>query len=550
MSRAAWLAGSALIATTAALPAAAQTRTAQPRAAQTRTTQVSPYVEIGQGVVADLTNDDVLTYTQLTAGVDATVRSRRVQVQASYQYQRQIGWGDDVGDSETHSGLAQANVQLTRTLSLEAGALATRMRSGIGGYAPAYIGGYGSGGNAQLYSLYGGPSFSTQAGPVAVDAGYRIAYTKADSPDTFRFGTDRALDYFQESTSHQVRGSLATRPGTVLPVGLKLSGGFVREDSSQLDQFYEGKFLRLDGLMPVSRELAIVGGIGWEQIRVGQRDPLLDEDGFPIADGSGRYVTDPASPIRLAYDIDGVIWDAGVMWRPTPRFALEARIGQRYGSMIYTGSLEWQTSPASGLQVRVYDTVTTFGQQLTNGLDSLPTSFFTGGADPFGNRYSGCVFGDGSGDSGAPQPGGCLTPIFQSASGSVYRARGVDAVYSVSRGATRFGVGAGYAHRHYFLPAIPNSVFDRGDDESYYAQAFAQRSLDSRSGITADLYANYFSGGGEGGFDSWGGGVQGAYYRSFGRAYGTLSGGLYTYDADAGESAWIAQALLAFGYRF
>jgi hypothetical protein len=520
---------------------------ATPAQAQSRRVEVSPYIEVGQALVADLTNDDVLTYTQLTAGVNAAVRSRRVQVQLSYQYQRYIAWEGDVGDADVHSGLARADVQLTRAIALEGGALATRTRGGVG--APVYAGGFG-GNSTQLYSLFGGPTLSTHAGPVAVNAAYRLGYTKVETPDLFRDGTGNGLDYYGDSTSHQLTGSLATRPGAVLPVGLTLSGGLVREDTSQLDQFYEGKFLRLDALMPVSRELAVVGGIGWEKIKVGQRDPLVDADGRPVLDRSGRYVTDPDSPIRLAYDIDGVIWDAGVLWHPSPRFELEARIGQRYGSMIYTGSLTWQTGPDAGLQLRVYDTVTTFGQQLTGGLASLPTSFYNGGTDPFGNRYSGCVFGGGTGAGGATQPGACLTPALQSISTAVYRARGVDAVYAVSRGNTRLGVGAGYTNRHYFLPEVPGAELYRSNDESVYAQAFAQRALDSRSGVTADVYANYYTSGLQGSLDSWGGGVQGAYYRSFGRAYGSFSAGLYTYDAEQSESAWIAQALLAFGYRF
>lgn len=536
MSRAALLSGAALLLTVAA-----------PAQAQDRRVEVSPYIEIGQVLSADLTNDDVLTYTQVTAGVNAAVRTRRVQVQLSYQYQRAIAWEDGVRDAEVHSGLARADAQLTRTLSVEAGALATRTQGGLG--APAYLAGFANN-STQVYSLFGGPSFSTRAGPVAVNAGYRLGYTKVETPDLLRDAAGNGLDYYDDSTIHQWNASLATRPGSVLPVGLTLTGAVVREDTGQLDQFYEGKFLRLDALMPVSRELAVVGGIGWEQIQAGQRDPLVDERGFPVLDRSGRYVTDPDSPVRLAYDIDGVIWDAGVVWHPSPRFELEARIGQRYGSMIYTGSLVWQTASNAGLQVRVYDTVTTFGQQLTNGLASLPTSFYNGGTDPFGNRYSGCVFGGGSAPGEGVQPGGCLTPVLQSISTAVYRARGVDAVYSVGFGPTRVGVGAGYTNRHYYLPEVAGADLYRSNDESYYAQAFAQHALDRRSGVTADVYANSFSSGIEGSLDSWGAGVQGAYYRSFGRAYGTLSGGLYTFDVERSESAWIAQALLAFGYRF
>ena len=81
----------------------------------------------------DLSNDDpladdVLTYTAVAAGVDASMDTRRVQVGASYRYERRIAWDDDLADDDVHSGLLRANVGLTRGLSLEAGALAARAR--------------------------------------------------------------------------------------------------------------------------------------------------------------------------------------------------------------------------------------------------------------------------------------------------------------------------------------------------------------------------------------------------------------------------------------
>ena len=37
--------------------------------------------------------------------------------------------------------------------------------------------------------------------------------------------------------------------------------------------------------------VALLGGIGYEDIEISQRAPLLDEDGVPII-RNGRYVTD------------------------------------------------------------------------------------------------------------------------------------------------------------------------------------------------------------------------------------------------------------------
>jgi hypothetical protein len=513
-------------------------------------TDISPYIELGQVVAADLNDGDAVTYTQLTAGVDATVTTQRVQVQANYQYQRFFDWGDGFGNGEVHSGLARANVRLTRWLSLEGGAIATRARSDIrgGGFGPAVN--VSNLNSAQVYGLYAGPTIATRTGPFAVNATYQFGYTKAEVPGAVDLGVGQpALDYYDEATSHLLMGSIGTRAGTVLPIGFTVSGALVREDANQLDQKLEGAYLRADAVLPITRTLAAVGGVGYERIEATQRAPLVDASGRPVVDGAGRFITDPASTPQIAYDTDGIIWDAGVLWRPSPRTALEARIGRRYGTMSYTGSLSWQSGPGSAVQIGVYDSVTTFGRQLTGSLAALPTSYF-GGSDAFGSRYGGCVFGGGTAPDGAPAPGGCLNPVFQSISSATYRARGVDGVYSITRGPTRLGLGAGYASRGYYIPPVPGAVIYRSNDESYYVQGFGQWALDSRSGVTADLYGNYFTSGIENAPDAWGGGAQGSYYRSFGRAYGSLSAGVYGFDVERAEADWIAQALLAVGFRF
>src|SRR3546814_12763327 len=81
---------------------------------------------------------------------------------------------------------------------------------------------------------------------------------------------------------------------------------YEREDASQLDQRYEGKYARADVTMPIGPTVALLGGVGYEDIEIGQRDPLLDADGVPVRDANGRFVTDTSSPRRLSFDTDEI----------------------------------------------------------------------------------------------------------------------------------------------------------------------------------------------------------------------------------------------------
>jgi hypothetical protein len=506
---------------------------------------VSPYIELGQVIDADLTNDDVLTYTEVAAGIDAGIATRSTQAQLSYRYERNIGWGKHLGDDDIHEGLARAAVGVAPGLSVEGGALATRARTDIRSAAPN---GFDVNGDnlTQVYAAYAGPTLGTHIGVVGVSASYRYGYTKVEAPDFVPLAPGQPrLDNFDSAQSHVLQGSLNLKSGEVLPVGVTVSGGWDREDAHQLDQRYDGKFGRADVVAPVSRTLALEGGVGYEKIEISQRDPKRNSDGSPVIDANGRFVTDRSAPRRLAYRTDGLIWDAGVLWRPSPRTQLEAHVGHRYGSTSYAGSFTWQASPSIGAQVVVYDEVDTFARQLRNGIDGLPTSFLAGG-NVFGNIFSGCTFGT----SGAA-PGGCLNDVFQSITSSAYRARGVDAVIVANRGPVQTGFGVGYARRHFYAPDTDGSFTIAGiDDESYFAQYFYRRALDSRSSIEADLYANYYDSGIPGAAGVYSTGATGSYNRTFGRIDAIASLGLFAYDSDDIGKDISAQALISARYHF
>ncbi len=535
--------GVALIALIAGSPALAQ---------DARRVIVTPYVEASQILDADLNGGDVVTYTTLAAGLDGSMQTERVAAQASVRYEHRFSYDDRIGDQDVVSGIARADVQLTRSLSIEAGGIATRARSDIRGSAPGIL--VGNVDNiAQVYAGYVGPSLATSAGPIAINADYRFGYTKVETP-TFAdtgLGT-RRLDYYDDSVGHTALASAGFQPGTLLPVGLTASAGYDRETASQLKQRYEGWFGRGDALLPVSPYVALTAGVGYEKIETSQKDALTDAAGVPVLDEDGRFVTAPGSPRRIAYRTDGVYYDAGVIWRPNRRTSVEAHVGRRYGSMSYTGTATYQASKQVGLAVSVYDGVQTFGRQLRTGLANIPTSFVSP-TQGFSQQFNGCVFG-----STGAAPGGCLDDVFQSISTSSYRARGIDGVMVATRGRTTWGAGIGYANRRLYAPrAAPGLIVSGLEDESYYGQLFYARALSQVSGVNANAFVNYYTSGVSSGLGTtdgddgvWSYGATGSYYHNFGRLGTTASVGLYSFKVGDFDSDWSAQALLGARYQF
>ena len=513
--------------------------------AQSRRVAVTPYIEVGQVLDADLNTGDVLTYSTIAAGIDVAASTARVTGQLSYRYERRIAWDDDIGDDDIHTGLARVSAQVARGLTLEAGGIATRTRSDIRGAAPGVL--VGNVDNiSQVYAVYAGPSYATHAGPVAIAASYQAGYTKVETPSftAVPAGQPR-FDYYDDSFGQVAGISVGVQPGQVLPIGLTASGGWEREDSGQLDGRYEGWRARGDVLAPVSANVALTAGVGYERIETSSRSALTDVTGAPVVDGDGRFVTNDASPRQIAYRTDGVYYDAGVVWRPNRRTSAEAHVGKRYGSVSYTGLLTYQASEHVGFSADVYDSVTTFGRQLRTGLSNLPTSFLSA-RDAFTQQFNGCVFST----SGAT-PGGCLNDVFQSISTASYRARGADAVMSVTRGRSVYGGGVGYANRKLFnRGSVPGVTLYGIEDESYYGQLFFNRTLTPVSTIDVNAFVNYYESGVAQSLGVWSYGTTASYGHSFGRLTTSASAGVYAFDTGDVDTTWSAQALLAARYSF
>ena len=508
-----------------------------------RQIDVSPYLEIGQILTADLKNNgDVLTYTTVAAGIDAAIVTQRAEVAATVRYEYRFGQSGDASDSETISGLVRGRLEVARGLNLEAGALATQTRAdGQGAANDIFV---GNGSNvANVYSVYAGPTLTQRVGSLDVGAGYRFGYNKVEveSPAILAPGAV-AQDIFDDSTNHVAWASVGQRPGP-LPFGWQVSGGYEREDASQLDQRFEGKYARADVTVPVGPTLALLGGVGYENIEISQRNPVVDTNGVPVRDANGRFVTDPGSPRQLSFDTDGLIWDAGVMWQPSRRTSLTAKVGRRYGDTIYTGSLTYRPNHATVLAVGVYDGLSSFGRGLSSGLAALPTDF-----DPTRNPIDGdinsCQFGG--------EGGGCLNNALSNATGAQFRSRGVQATLSSRLGGWGYSVGAGYDRRRLLLPALSQLANLNGvTDENYYLFASLGRQLGSDADLSFNGFYNYYDNGAPGAADVQSLGASAVYSRRFWRGLtGSAAASITSFDQDGFNSQLIGSAIVGLRYNF
>lgn len=488
-----------IAAITAAAPAAAQDGSGDRRA-----TNVQPYIEVSQVLSAELgPGDDVVTYTQVAAGVDANVQGRNSGASISVRYERNIGYGDTL-DSDTVSGIARGYVSaIPRTLNLEAGALASRTRvDGGGAVTPNPQ--VREDAESQLYSLYAGPSLTTQVGAVEVTGVARIGYNRFETGGAVLDANSEPVDLFDDSVTYNGQVRAGTRAGDPLPMGIGATAGFYQEDISNLDQRVRDAFVRADVTVPVTESLALVGGIGYEDVEVSSRDALRDANGEPVRGTDGRLVTDKTSPRIIAFDVDGLLWDVGVLWRPSSRTSLAASVGRRYDSTTYYGSFSYNPSIRSSLNINVYDGVSGFGGRLNNALATLGTNF-----EVFRNPVTGDFGGLVSGEEGAG-----LVNALGSVRSAVFRGRGVNASYQRRIGRLNAAIGAGYDRRKFI--GAEGTVLEAVDglvDESYYIAGSLSRDLGRNAAIAANAYVTWFDSADDGG-DATAYGASAAYSRS------------------------------------
>ena len=505
---------------------------------------IDPYIEAAQIVNAELSpNSETLTYTALAAGVDASINGRNNAGSVSLRYERRFGYGR-AENSDVVSGVARVSAGIIpQAVRIEAGAMAQRSRVESNGgavIAPLDV----DDSVSKIYSIYAGPVVSTHAGDVKVDASYRFGYTKVTAPDAVVVAPGGApVDLFDSSVVHNAEIRAGTRPHEVLPVGIGAGAGYYQEDVSNLDQRVRDFHARADVTVPVSQDLAVVGGIGYENVEISSRDAVFGPGGVPVVGSDGRLVTDKSAPRQIAYEASGLIWDVGVMWKPSPRTSFEAHVGRRYGSTSYFGTFGWAPSRRQSVNIAVYDNVAGFGGRVNSALANLPTQF-QAIRNPLTGDVTGCV--------SSLEQGSCLGGALGSLRSATFRARGVAATYGLDLGRITTGIGIGYDRRTFF--AAPGTILAAANgvvDENYWAMAYLAAQLDQRSNLSTNVYANWFQSGFAGSGDSSALGATVAYRRSLtNRLSGTVALGIDGISRQFEDDYWTASALAGVRYSF
>jgi hypothetical protein len=460
---------------------------AAPAAARTT---ITPYIEVQQVFTADLTghDQDAVTYTGAAAGVDITLDSQRLHGQIDYRYDHYFSWSNKYRDTDIQNGLATIVYQPTPEISLNAGGIATRARGTLGQQTPGFLVG-NLDNTTQVYAVEAGPSYAGHLGDLSLNADYRFGWTKStDGQGDYDLGPGQPVLQNNFTTTDQVvDAAIGMAPGAgSLPFGWQVSGGWNQDNVHFLDARLRDYFGRADITVPVSDTLALEAGAGYENDRASQAAILTDADGNAILTKKRHLQADKSKPRELSYDEDGLIWDVGVLWRPSARTTLEVRGGQRYGQTVITGRFSDQITPNSSVQVVAYDDIESFGRQLTSEVGALPTSF-SSFAPSIPTTLSGCVFGTNGGQ------GACI-PALQSVNSNFYRSRGVYANYSTSHGPWIFGLGANYENRHYLTPEDGPQVIDfsHQTDQSVTVDGVVVRKLSPVSSLTLNALAAWY----------------------------------------------------------
>ncbi|MDO9487134.1 MAG: hypothetical protein Q7J32_02085 [Sphingomonadaceae bacterium] len=342
------------------------------------------------------------SWNEIAAGLQSSVDTDRLDFDLLYRYGQRIPISGETIDDSRHSGSGLLRSELVRDLLyLDAQGAATMLNTSVAGQIDP------DGDDPreqQTFSASLQPALRRQFGQLLLNLRYSYGIFEVDG----RSAPLRAGRPYDPNQSFTAGASDTRNQSASLSLGnvgrsdrlrWRLVGEYQRDAIEQLDQRYTSKRVTADGEYALTRTVALIGNVGYEDILDRQDGVLLDATGLPILDATGLVQIDPVQPVITTFDTNGLTYEAGFRLSPSRRTNFIARAGKRFGDFTAAGSFELRLTRGIRMFATYTESINNFGRLFTTLFTDpvsgviTPIGSFAGGGQNSPLGTSTCAFG-------------------------------------------------------------------------------------------------------------------------------------------------------------
>jgi hypothetical protein len=354
--------------------------------------KIDPKISVRQSFSDNLSlNDNAKDsgfITTISPGLAVTFESPRVQGSFTYELDYRLGIGTPVFDKFRHNAIGRVNAEVLREfLYIETGVVATLLTQDPRGSLSTNPDNNNRNIN-NVFSGFVGPYIRQRLGDFAqFQGGYRFSTTLLeDQQNTSFLGSGDILNSTRQlgadSDSHDFYATLNSGDA-FQRFRWNVQAGYQLENiKDNVQERYRSRNINIGAEYPINRYLSLLGSAGYEKTQSTVLESIVTEARDPLTNAliPGTVASLQIGPNRVQnYGTDGLVWDAGFRFSPTPRTDLTVRGGRRFGDTTFNVSGLKKIGKKSEIAVSYGDSLDSLGRLLTRELGNLTTSTALGG---------------------------------------------------------------------------------------------------------------------------------------------------------------------------
>ncbi len=354
--------------------------------------KIDPKISVRQSFSDNLSlNDrqkDSGFITTITPGLAVTFESPRIQGSLTYELDYRLGIGTSVLDKFRHNAIGRVNAELLREfLYLETGVVATLLSQDPRGSLSTNPDNNNRNIN-NVFSGFVGPYVRQRFSDFAeFQGGYRFSTTLLEDQQNASFlGSGDILNSTRQlgadSDNHDFYATLNSGDA-FQRFRWNVQAGYQLENiNDNVKERFRSRNLNLGAEYPINRHLSLLGSVGYEKTQSTVLESIVTEARDPLTNIliPGTVASLQIGPNRVQnFGSDGVVWDAGFRFSPTPRTDITVRGGRRFGDTTFNVSGLKKIGKKSEISVSYGDTLDSLGRLLTRELGNVTTSTALGG---------------------------------------------------------------------------------------------------------------------------------------------------------------------------